>query len=87
MQLVIGKIIIKLTKMKKIKIIFTNKKSELPEIPSPINLISAINYDTDWWNKKWALEWWGRNGHFNEELYLKCLLAKLDSINKLRTNS
>ena len=69
--------------MKKIKFLFRNKKSELPEIPSKINLINAIYYDTEWWNKKWALEWWTRNGHFNEVLYRNCLLAKLDSLNKL----
>jgi hypothetical protein len=67
----------------KIKIIFHKKKSVLPEIPSKINLTNAIYYDTDWWEKKWALEWWTRNGHFNEELYRNILLAKLDSVNEL----
>ena len=71
--------------MKKINIIFRNKKSERPEIPSKINLVNAIHYDTDWWNKKWALEWWTRNGHFNEDLYRNILLAKLDSINQLQS--
>lgn len=70
--------------MKKIKIIFSDRKSTLPEIPSKSNLVNAIYYDTEWWNKKWALEWWSRNGHFNEELYRNILLAKLDSINQLQ---
>jgi hypothetical protein len=70
--------------MKKIKIIFGNRKSTLPEIPSKSNLVNAIYYDTEWWNKKWALEWWTRNGHFDEELYRNILLAKLDSINQLQ---
>ena len=71
--------------MKKFKIIFRNKKSVLPEIPSKSNLINAIYYDTDWWNKKWALEWWNKSGHFNEDLYRNILLAKLDSINALQS--
>jgi hypothetical protein len=45
------------------------------------NLINSIYYDTDWWQKTWALEWWNNNGHFNEELYRKILLAKLDLVN------
>ncbi len=69
--------------MNKIKFLFTNKKSELPEIPSKINLINAIYYDTEWWQRKIALEWWGRNGHFNEDLYRSILLAKLNSVNQL----
>jgi|688.fasta_scaffold1411844_1 hypothetical protein len=73
--------------MKKIKIIFRNKTSTLPEIPSKSNLINAIYYDTDWWNKKWALEWWNKSGHFNEDLYRNILLAKLDSINALQSTN
>jgi len=69
--------------MNKIKFLFSNKKSVLPEIPSKIDLINAIYYDTEWWQRKIALEWWSRNGHFNEELYTNCLLAKLNSVNQL----
>jgi hypothetical protein len=69
--------------MKKFNIIFRNQKSVLPEIPSKIDLINAIYYDTEWWQRKIALEWWSRNGHFNEELYTNCLLAKLDSIDRM----
>jgi len=65
----------------------------LPSVPMPqikyvsskSNLINAIYYDTDWWQRKIALEWWTRNGHFNEELYRNILLAKLDSINELQS--
>ena len=53
-------------------------------VSSKSNLINSIYYDTEWWNKKFALEWWTRNGHFNEELYRNILLAKLDSINELQ---
>jgi hypothetical protein len=74
-----------------------NVKTILPSVPSieltmpqikfvssKSNLINSIYYDTEWWNKKFALEWWTRNGHFNEELYRNILLAKLDSINELQ---
>lgn len=53
-------------------------------VSSKSNLINSIYYDTEWWNKKFALEWWTRNGHFNEDLYRNILLAKLDSINELQ---
>lgn len=46
------------------------------------NLTNSIYYDTDWWEKKWALEWWNKNGHFNEELYRKILLEKLNLVNQ-----
>lgn len=74
-----------------------NVKTILPSVPSieltmpqikfvssKSNLINSIYYDTEWWNKKFAMEWWTRNGHFNEELYRNILLAKLDSINELQ---
>jgi hypothetical protein len=74
-----------------------NVKTILPSVPSieltmpqikfvssKSNLINSIYYDTEWWNKKFALEWWTRNGHFNEDLYRNILLAKLDSINELQ---
>jgi hypothetical protein len=90
MQLVIGKIIIKQKKMKNVKTILPSVPSielTMPQIKfvsSKSNLINSIYYDTEWWNKKFALEWWTRNGHFNEELYRNILLAKLDSINELQ---
>jgi hypothetical protein len=46
-------------------------------------LIEAIYYDSDWWKKNIATEWWRRNGHFNETLYKNLLNAKLDSIKRL----
>jgi hypothetical protein len=88
MQLVIGKIIIKKKKMKNVKTILPSVKRTIPKIKcdsSKSNLINSIYYDTEWWNKKFALEWWSRNGHFNEELYRNILLAKLDSINELQS--
>lgn len=42
------------------------------------NLISAIYYDEDWWQKSIALEWWQKNGHFNDILYREVLFAKLN---------
>lgn len=61
-------------------------KKDLKE-PKPkpsIILISNIYYDTDWWRKPFALEWWQKDGHFNEELYREILSAKLDEINNLK---
>jgi hypothetical protein len=46
-------------------------------------LIGAIYYDTEWWRKKYAIEWWLNDGHFNEELYRETLSAKLDLINEV----
>ena len=57
---------------------------QIKYVSSKSNLINSIYYDTEWWNKKFALEWWTRNGHFNEDLYRNILLAKLDSINELQ---
>ena len=74
--------------MKKFKTILPSVPSieltmpQIKYVSSKSNLINSIYYDTEWWNKKFALEWWTRNGHFNEELYRKTLLAKFDSINK-----
>jgi hypothetical protein len=76
--------------MKKFRTILPSVPSvelNMPQIKynsSKSNLINSIYYDTEWWNKKFALEWWTTNGHFNEELYRKTLLAKLDSINELQ---
>jgi len=44
--------------------------------------MNEIYYDIEWWNKKFALEWWSNNGHFNEELYFNILLAKINNINQ-----
>jgi hypothetical protein len=74
--------------MKNVKTILPSVELTMPNIKyvsSKSNLINEIYYDFDWWNKKFALEWWKRNGQFNEELYRKILLAKLDSINKLQS--
>lgn len=71
------------TSMKLISIFYRTKKIEIPEISNKMNLVNEIYYDTEWWEKKWALEWWARNGQFNEELYRNILLAKLDSLNEL----
>lgn len=74
--------------MKRLKIIFHNKATELPTSFFPektkVNLISNLYYDTDWWKKPIAIEWWQRDGHFNEELYRRTLSAKLDAINNLK---
>lgn len=42
------------------------------------NIIGSIYYDTDWWQKPFAVEWWSDNGHFNEMLYREILFAKLN---------
>jgi hypothetical protein len=71
--------------MKNVRTILPSVERNVPKIKclsEKNNLINSIYYDTEWWNKKFALEWWERNGHFNEELYRKTLLAKLDLINK-----
>jgi hypothetical protein len=71
--------------IEKIKIVFYNKgKCNLPEMPSKSKLINAIYYDLDWSNKTYALEWWSKHGHFNEDLYKNLLLKKLDAINELK---
>jgi hypothetical protein len=60
-----------------------NKKNlNIRCVSAQSNLTTSIYYDTDWWQKTWALEWWNNNGHFNEELYRNILLAKLDLLNK-----
>lgn len=41
------------------------------------NLICEIYYDLEWVNKKFAVEWWRTNGHFDDELYDKVLEARL----------
>lgn len=46
------------------------------------HLMTACYYDSDWWQKKLALEWWNRDGHFNEELYRDFLLEKINLIEK-----
>jgi hypothetical protein len=43
------------------------------------NILGSIYYDTDWWKKPFAVEWWSDNGHFNEVLYRDILFAKLNS--------
>jgi len=63
-----------------------NCKSKLPEMPNKSKLINAIYYDLDWPNKSYALEWWSKSGHFNEDLYKSLLLKKLDAINELQDN-
>ena len=71
--------------IEKIKIVFYNKgKCKTPEIPSKQSLINAIYYDFDWSNKIYCLEWWSKQGHFNEDLYKSLLLKKLDAINELQ---
>ena len=52
-------------------------------MPCKSKLINAIYYDLDWSNKAYALEWWSKSGHFNEDLYKSLLLKKLDAINEL----
>jgi len=59
---------------------FNMTKSDCVQVKA--NLINSLYYDTEWWEKKWALEWWSKNGHFNEELYRKVLVAKLDLVNE-----
>lgn len=44
------------------------------------NLVCQIYYDLDWVNRKFAVEWWQNNGHFNDELYDKVLQEKLNRI-------
>jgi hypothetical protein len=41
------------------------------------NLVCEIYYDLEWVNRKFAVEWWQRDGHFNDELYDKVLEARL----------
>jgi hypothetical protein len=71
----------------KIRTILPSVRRTLPNnriVPqkSTNNLMNEIYYDIDWWDKKFALEWWSNNGHFNEELYFNILLAKLNNINQ-----
>ena len=71
--------------MKKFKTILPSVRRKIPDnriVPqkSTNNLMNEIYYDIEWWNKKFALEWWSRNGHFNEELYFNILLAKINHI-------
>ncbi len=68
---------------------FTNlfeKQSNIREVESRTNLIGAIHYDTDWWQRKYAIEWWEKDGHFNDELYRKVLWAKLERNQSIKTN-
>jgi len=61
--------------------IFNNQKNNLSERDNKVtkqHLISAIYYDEDWWQKSIALEWWQKNGHFNDTLYREVLFAKLN---------
>jgi hypothetical protein len=58
-----------------------NNKSQLKEANNKIethNLISSIYYDTDWWQRAYAIEWWEKDGHFNDEQYRRVLWAKLE---------
>jgi len=71
--------------IEKIKLVFYNKQeNKIPKIPSKTALVNAIYYDLDWSNKIYALEWWSKHGHFNEDLYKNLLIAKLNSINELQ---
>jgi len=70
------------------KVIPSKFKRTIPKnefISKKSNLINEIYYDTEWWNRKFALEWWERNGHFNEELYSNILLAKLNKFDELQS--
>jgi hypothetical protein len=64
------------------KFLFT-KKRELPEIPSTRYSTNEFHQEIDWWQKKSAVEWWSRNGHFNDDLYNNILLDRIDSSKKL----
>lgn len=68
---------------------FTNlfeKQSNIREVESRTNLIGAIHYDADWWQRKYAIEWWEKDGHFNDELYRRVLWAKLERNQSTKTN-
>jgi hypothetical protein len=41
----------------------------------------------NWWNRDYAIEWWKRNGHFNEDLYLSILIAKENENTKSAKNN
>jgi hypothetical protein len=73
-----------------VKLVLPKERVELPNWcfheKNKSRLIEAIYYDSDWWQKNIATEWWRRNGHFNETIYQNYLLAKLDSINNLILN-
>jgi len=47
------------------------------------NLVSELFYDLEWVNKKYAIEWWERNGNFNYELYVRVLQEKINRYNDL----
>jgi hypothetical protein len=69
----------------KIRTIFPSVRRTIPENNidlSKNDLVNEIYYESDWWNRKFALEWWTNNGHFNEELYFNILLAKLNHISQ-----
>lgn len=51
------------------------------EEKSVSGLIESIYYDSDWWQKNIATEWWQRDGHFNESLYGDVLRTRLNLIN------
>jgi hypothetical protein len=60
---------------------FKPKKTENIQIQSEINLVSELHYNTDWWQRKFALEYFDR---FNEDLYSDYLIAKLNSVDKIK---
>ena len=41
----------------------------------------------NWWDRDYAIEWWRRNGHFDEDLYLSVLMAKEEQKNKSVENN
>jgi hypothetical protein len=61
-------------------IIRYSKKSSISNIQKKTNLISEMFYDLQWIHKKYAIEWWETDGHFNDELYIKVLEAKINLV-------
>lgn len=55
----------------------SEKKVEKPKTNKELNLLNEYQFDMDWWNKNFAIEWWSTNGHFNDTLYRDYLLAKI----------
>ena len=64
---------------RKLNLISQDVKCEIPKRNNSLNLSNEYQHDICWWNKTFALEWWQKNGHFNDTLYRDYLLAKVDS--------
>lgn len=43
-----------------------------------LKLINEACYDMEWWNKRFAIEWWTHNGHFNDSLYINVLNERFE---------